>query len=305
MDKQPLVSIITPSYNQARFLESTIKSVISQRYPNKEYLVIDGDSTDSSLDIIKKYSSHIDWWISEKDTGQAEAINKGLQKANGDIVAWLNSDDVYASDAIQIAVNSLVEDEKVGLVYGDVGAINTRGDLINTISYSEWGLDGLLCFRILGQPSIFIRKKVLDKVGFLDLSYQYLLDHQLWIRIAMYANIKYIPQLLAYARYHAEAKNIASARQFGQEAYRIAEWIKNQDLLEDKYERLHKQIMAGAHRINARYLLDGGEAKQAFKSYIKSLKCHPSTALIEWKRILFSIFASIGLLKTNILNSRW
>jgi len=301
----PLVSIITPSYNQASFLEATIQSVVTQKYPNIEYLVIDGGSTDASIEIIKQYSSHIDWWISEKDTGQAEAINKGLMRAKGEIVAWLNSDDLYANDAIAIAVKKLIEEPYIGMVYGDVGAINAHGEVLNIIRYADWGLEGLMTFQIIGQPAVFLRKELLEKVGYLDTSFQYLLDHQLWLRIAMNTTTKYIPHLMAYARYHPQAKNVALARQFGEEAYRIVKWMKQQDVLKEEFQCIEKKIIAGAHRINARYLLDGGEAKDSLRAYLQSMRNNPAIALKDWKRILFSILAALGMVKTDILNARW
>src|SRR5512136_1965980 len=127
---QPLVTVITPSFNQAQFLEATILSVLNQDYPKLEYFVMDGGSTDGSLEIIKKYESRLTGWVSEKDHGQTDAINKGFSRARGDILAWLNSDDTYEINAVREAVAYLRERPEIGLVYGDANFIDESGRII-------------------------------------------------------------------------------------------------------------------------------------------------------------------------------
>ena len=114
----PLVSIVTPSFNQARFLEATLRSVLEQDYPNIEYLVVDGASTDGSVEIIRRYADRLTWWVSEKDNGQSEAINKGMRRARGEFIGWLNSDDIYLPGAVSAAVSAFLSHPQAGLIYG-------------------------------------------------------------------------------------------------------------------------------------------------------------------------------------------
>ena len=211
----PRVTVITPSYNQAAFLEETIRSVLSQNYPNLEYFVMDGGSTDGSVEIIQRYAGQLAGWVSEKDRGQADAINKGFDRATGDIVAWLNSDDLYLPGAIASAAAALESHPQWGMVFGDVVSINGAGERINVMTYGGWGLDELMQFNIIGQPGVFMRREALQKAGPLDLSYHFLLDHHLWLRVAQEAPMGYIPQRWASARFHADAKNVARAADFG------------------------------------------------------------------------------------------
>src|ERR1043165_7317408 len=144
----PLVSIITPSYNQAAYLEQTIQSVLTQDYPRIEFMVIDGGSTDASVEIIKKYADRLAYWVSEKDSGQAEAINKGLTRAKGEILAWLNSDDYYLPNTILAVVRCFDENPDVDLIYGDMLAVDGDGRIINLLKYKQLSLEDLLCFQI-------------------------------------------------------------------------------------------------------------------------------------------------------------
>lgn len=305
MSANPLVSIVTPSYNQAKYLDKAITSVITQDYPSLEYLVVDGNSTDGSQAIIKKYEKQIDWWVSEADNGQAEAINKGLCRANGEIVAWLNSDDYYQPGAVKKAVAAFNDHPQAAFVYGDVLALNAAGDAINHMRYRQMALADLMAFTIIGQSSVFINRPLLEKAGFLDINYQFLLDHQLWLRLAEKAPIYYLPELLSAAHFHLQAKNVARAGEFGQEAYRIVEWMSANPSMKAIFEQNRARIFAGAHRINARYLLDGGQAWPAFNAYMQCMKTHFPTAATEWQRILFSLAASAGLGKLKYLHPRW
>jgi len=284
----PLVSIVTPSFNQALYLEQTLRSVLEQDYPAIEYFVMDGGSTDGSVEIIQQYAHRLAGWVSEPDRGQADAINKGFSRARGEIVAWLNSDDLYLPGAVRAAVEAFERHPQAGMVFGDVISIDSEGTPVHVMTFGDWTLDDLMQFRIISQPGVFIRREVLERAGFLDPSYHFLLDHHLWLRCARVAPMVYLRQRLASARFHPLAKNVAQAARFGQEAYRLVDWMAQEPALAERFRRLEKPIRAGAHRLNARYLLDAGQIRPAAAAYTRSLLTHAPTALMEWRRILYA-----------------
>jgi glycosyltransferase involved in cell wall biosynthesis len=285
----PLFSIVTPSYNQAAFLDLTMRSVLEQGYPALEYMVADGASSDGSVEIIRRSADRLAWWISEKDNGQAEAINKGFARITGEYAAWLNSDDLYLPGALRTVAQAFEEHPEVGLVFGDVVSIDGAGQPINVMTFGPRELDELMCFQIISQPGVFMRRSLLEQTGLLDPSYHFLLDHHLWLRAAMRAPTLYLPQRLAAARFHAGAKNVAQAAAFGREAFRIIDWMQTQPALQEPYHRLKKRIRAGAERFDARYLQDGGRPRAALEAYLRSLAAHPPTALPEWRRMLYAL----------------
>jgi glycosyltransferase involved in cell wall biosynthesis len=306
MAETPLVSIVTPSYNQAAFLEKTMRSVLEQDYPAIEYMVVDGGSKDDSVNNIKKFSGQLAWWVSEKDSGQAEAINKGLSRAKGEFVAWLNSDDYLMPGAVASAVNALQNNPASSFVYGNVRVVAPDQTILNQLTYKDWQLKDLMTFHIIGQPAVFMRRSALEKTGFLDPSYHFLLDHHLWIRLASTGEMTYVPKLWASAHYHEDCKNLKHAAEFGKEALRIVEWMPTQPALLGTYKLHQKEILAGANRINGFYLLDAKEYRKAFQAYWKSFCLNPRGLEREWYRMLFAFFAPLGLekLRTWFINRR-
>jgi GT2 family glycosyltransferase len=301
-----LVSIITPSYNQASYLEQTILSVLDQDYPRIEYLVIDGASTDDSVEIIKKYADQLTYWVSEKDNGQADAINKGFARATGEIIAWLNSDDYYLAGAVSSAVKIFEENPDAVLVYGDMLAVDEHGKTFNTLKYKQLTLKDLLCFQIIGQPAVFMRRSALEKTFGLDPALHFLLDHFLWIQIAQHGKILHVDQTWAAARYHAEAKNRAKAAEFGREAFRILENVKLDKKLAPILAQIDRRARASAHRVDARYLLDGGQPAAALSAWMRALFTHPPTALARMNLFISAILNLWGLerLREMILKLR-
>ena len=226
--------------------------------------------------------------MSEKDEGQAEAINKGIGRANGEIVAWLNSDDVYRPGAVQGAVESLARHPAAGLVFGQVEFIDETGRIFNRNAYRQYTLDDLLAFRIIGQPSVFMRAEVLRQAGGLDTDYHYLLDHQLWLRMARLAEMVYAPAVWSAARQHAGAKNVAQAAEFGVEVFRILAWAEKQEDLKALIEAKERKVLGGAERLNGRYLLDAGKPRAALRAYGRALGQDPGYALRHWHRMLYA-----------------
>jgi len=205
----PIVSIVTPSFNQARYLEATIRSVLSQDYARIEYMIVDGGSSDGTVDILKEYGGKLAGWVSEKDKGQTDAINKGFARAKGEVLAWLNSDDTYEPGAVSAAVRYLQEHPKVGMVYGDCNFINETGRVIGKFSSAQTSYRLLRQgYSHIPQQTMFFRAELWKQVGPLDRSFYFAMDYDLWTRIAARSEIKYVPQTWANFRLHTSGKTI-------------------------------------------------------------------------------------------------
>jgi glycosyltransferase involved in cell wall biosynthesis len=297
MAELPLVTIVTPSYNQGRFLEATLKSVLEQDYPNIEYLVVDGASTDNSVDIIKRYADRLAWWVSEKDSGQSEAINKGLQRAHGEFVGWLNSDDVYQPGAVSAAVAAFRSRPEAGVVYGDALSIDAGGKPFNIMRARQYSVADLMAFNIICQPAAFMRRSVLEQVNYLNPAYHLLMDNLLWMNMGRIAPLIYVPQTWAAARYHNQAKNRTRGAAYGCEAKVLIEDLQKRPEFAKIIATDEKRIWAGVHRFDAFYLTDAGQPRDALRAYGKSFRLHPRTALGDWKHILLAFLSLLGLTK--------
>ncbi len=204
----PKISIVTPSYNQAQFLERTILSVLNQNYPNLEYIIIDGGSTDGSVKIIKKYEKYLSYWVSEKDKGQADAIRKGFNNSTGDILAWLNSDDIYVPQVLFFIMKIFKSDNCIDMIYGNAYLINKDDEIIYEHRSIPFNLNTcVIVGGILDQVSTFWKKNIYQKVGGINLNYIFCMDLELFVRINKIAKIKFISEFFACARQHERSKS--------------------------------------------------------------------------------------------------
>lgn len=204
----PRISVVTPSFNQGQYIERTILSVLEQDYPDFEHIIIDGGSTDNTLDILKKYP-HLKW-ISEKDEGQADALNKGLRMATGEIIAWINSDDWYEPEAFNTVAEWFKENPDKNVVMGNCNLIDKSGKIFYVAENYERGFEEMSLFWITGsiptQPAIFFRKKLLDEFGYLDKSLNYAMDYDLWMRFAKKNRFYHISKVVANYLFHESSK---------------------------------------------------------------------------------------------------
>jgi glycosyltransferase involved in cell wall biosynthesis len=216
--KFPKITIITPSYNQENFIEKTIHSVLSQNYPNLEYIVMDGGSIDGTIDVLKKYSDKL-IWVSEKDRGQSHAINKGLSQATGDVIAFLNSDDVYEPGAL-LAVGEFFADHPDAFwLTGWCHTVNTQGQEIRKLStlYKRFWLiwrsyTALLVLDYVSQPATFWRREAIEKVGEFNENLHYAMDYDYSLRVGKHYKLWVLPRYLACFRIHPTSKAGLSAR---------------------------------------------------------------------------------------------
>ena len=217
-----------------------------------------------------------------------------MEHAKGDIMAWLNSDDIYLPGTITGVVDLFRQYPETGFVYGDGITIDENGVPLNPLRFGEWKIDELCQFRIICQPAVFFRREVWEESGGLDLSYHYMLDHQLWIRMALFTSIMHLPRYLAGARYHSQAKNVAQAQAFADEIERILKWIKTDASLGKIYRKNKSKVEGGAYRLMARYLLDGGYPAKALFTYTKAMMKSPLYTLKHWHRMIFSLVYLLG-----------
>lgn len=286
---KPLVSVITPSYNQGKFIRATIESVLNQDYENVEYIVVDGGSTDETLSILKEYETRLKY-ISEPDHGQSDAINKGFRMAKGSIVAWLNSDDVYEPGCISHAVELMQAHPQAALLYGEGYIIDEAGTKVKAFEYTRdfslWAL--IYIWDYIMQPTTFFRADALKAVGYLNESLNWAIDWDLWIKLALRYDVLYTERFMACSREYRDTKTSTGSQKrldeilglmrrytgehtpYGYEIYYCAELLTHPELMTK--ERLHEVKSTLELRLNRQPVPDKlgralGEANFMFRPH--------------------------------------
>jgi len=208
----PLISIVTPSFNQAQFLERTIQSVFDQNYPHLEYIIMDGGSKDTSEEIIKRYANRLTYWVSQKDRGQSDAINQGFARSTGEILTWLNSDDYLMPGALAAVAAAHQKDPDAGAWVGDCLRTTEGSDERGILEANVLDFDTLgerWCDVFFGQPSCFFSRQLWRECGPLEESLHYCMDLDLWLKMLGRKRFVRVPAVLSCAPSHAEAKTVA------------------------------------------------------------------------------------------------
>lgn len=251
--KYPKISIITPSLNQGSFIQETIESVLAQNYPNLEYLIMDGGSTDNTLDVLALYSGRLHW-VSEKDDGQTHAINKGLSRSSGDIVTYLNADDLLLPGALHTVAHIFMTVPHVVWTTGKCRIIDEANREIRSLitAYKNFWLHihsrpALLVMDYISQPATFWRADLLTRLGFLDENLHYVMDYDYWLKLYAESPPVFIPEYLAAFRLHVHSKTTAKtsmegARQYCEEESTVIQRYTNSRLLYTLY-LIHRQLM--------------------------------------------------------------
>lgn len=210
MNKFPKITVITPSYNQGQYIEDTILSVINQDYPNLEYIIIDGGSTDNTVEVIKKYQDKIHYWVSEKDSGQSNAINKGLRKATGEIINWINSDDQLQPGSLSVIAKHFTDNPDAAIVHGRIEYFGETKNYYSTnlpLQDIETRYVSHIC---MPQPASFFHRKLIDEHGYLDESLHFSMDTDLFLRAGLHYPLVQIEDVIARFRLHQTSKSVSA-----------------------------------------------------------------------------------------------
>jgi glycosyltransferase involved in cell wall biosynthesis len=284
----PKISVVTPSYNQGEFIEETIRSVLLQGYPNLEYVIIDGGSTDSTVEVIHKYERWLSDWVSEEDKGQADAINKGWGRSTGEILAWINSDDTYCLGALAGVAEIFSSNKDIVVVSGAANTIDVQGKRVLFTKKSP-DIDPYAMLKHSGgvptQPSVFFRRRVLGEVGFLNSSLHLVMDWEFWIRVGLFSN----------NRHWSGTKTLKGWRTVCEENRYVFDRVFSGSRGDRKLQCIRRSAYSASYRKQAYLAWQNGDTFEAIKSLTRSWTLAP---------LAHNPFRELGFLVSVILNSK-
>jgi glycosyltransferase involved in cell wall biosynthesis len=277
----PRISLVTPSRNQGRYIEATLLSVIHQGYPDLEYIVMDGASSDGTAEILKRYSSSLAYWESTPDRGQAHAINKGWQRAAGKYLWWLNADDLLTPGSLFTAAALLEGSPETDMVYGDTYLIDPDGEIVGDTRYEEFDFDRFLLNRLdLPQAGALVRRSALDRVGFLNEDLHYLMDYDFWIRLALAGGrFARVSRPLALFRLHEEGKTEAGSLRSVEERRLIHARLREDPRLPQAVRRGWSRVTGLMHLECARTAIRAGEFSAGLAEVARAARSWPPVLL--------------------------
>ena len=296
MSGAPRVSIVMPSLNQGRFIAQSIESALAQDFPSVELIVVDGGSSDETLAILKSFGARLKW-ISEKDDGQSQAVNKGWRMARGEILGWLNADDLLAPDATRRAVDALDSDRALAGVYGDCVYVDEAGAELGKFPSEDFDYEKLVLRAedFIPQPGVFLRRAWLERADMLDENLHFVMDYDLWLRLGMFAPLKFLRGETARARLHRSAKTLASAPRFGDELASIFSRLVAQKDFPPNLAAQKNIILANAFVHAASYCFWGGETRRARFYLARAWRETPFLKSRSFYRLLaFSLAGKFG-----------
>lgn len=272
----PLISVVTPSYNQGPYIRETIESVLGQGYPNLEYWVVDGGSTDGTLGILRAYEADPRFhWLSEPDRGQADAVNKGWRRCRGALLGWLNSDDTYLPGALATLAGYLAAHPAVDAVFGDALRVSPAGAPLGLLAGRPFDLAAMLDANYLAQPTVLQRRRLVEGMGPLRLDLHYALDFDYYARAALRYRFAYLPQTLATYRMHPGSKTVAGGAAFVGEFAMAVEQLFTAPGLPPALRARRRRLVSDHYLRLARVAVRDGDGPLARRSLLRALCISP------------------------------
>lgn len=274
------ITVIVPSFNQGQFLEQTLRSILLQGYENLELLVVDGGSNDRSVEVIEHYQAWIDWWVSEGDAGQSDAINKAYARSTGDIVAWLNSDDRYEVGALHTIDREFRSRPRAVVVYGNLNLIDGAGRKIGEQASPPLNPTAIIAHSVaMPQPATFIRRSAVQDAELLNRELHFAMDFDLWLRLLCAGPFEHIDRILADFRLWEESKSVAHKLDWVPELLSIADRFFAGGDLPDMLRPLRRPALSGILSTAGMFAFEGGDRKAARRLLVRAVATNPRSLM--------------------------